>query len=223
MPAIQKSSAFSQLNLASVEELNSALLRMGEVLKAQGSQIPKELIDPGDFNEISKELLGQVRDFLRNGTIALPAIEGINSDLSAAPSQDDAIALALHTNLDLDIIWKAAQECERLEYLVLWAEEFCRQEEEAQKEQNLAAIKESVSRFRELKNLTTEQQNLQQRLVTALGGPANGNSFNIREIEKALGVETPKAITRIADERITEGKPDFLTTAQALLKARMAS
>lgn len=144
---------------------------------------------------------------------------GTNSALAAAPTDDDVLTIAEQSNIDIDVVMQAAANCETLRLLVLWAEEYQRQKAEIEEEKVIEDIRESVKRRIELEKLTGTEQQLQERLLSALT-PSTNSRPSVASIEKMLGIETPESVRKLAKSSYSGDKaPDFLSQARELLKA----
>lgn len=88
MNALPKLEVFQRLNFTSIEDMNIALMDVGEQLKAQGQEIPAELIKPEDFADISKEHLTLLRDRMQQALeLALPEQASNNGAIAPTSSQ----------------------------------------------------------------------------------------------------------------------------------------
>lgn len=139
---------------------------------------------------------------------------------SLAVTDDEILAVAERTNIELDVVMQAAQKCQTLSFLVKWAEEYQSQKSAIEQEKASLAIKESVSRHIELENLTHQEKDLQARLVSALT-PTSSTIPSVSDIEKMLGIETPESARSLAKSDYTgEEAPDFLLQARSLIKIK---
>lgn len=211
MAQVAKSNAYSQLNFSSVEDMNFALVELGNQLRQEGTEPDDTLVNPDKYQQIDSATVKLLRDRKTQPT---------SSALSAAPTDDDVLAIAESSNIELDVVMQAAENCNTLRLLVMWAEEYQRQKAEIQEEKAVVAIKESVKRRIELEKLTEKEQELQERLVSALT-PGASTTPSIGDIEKMLGITTPDSVKNLAKSKYTEDKaPDFLSKARELLNTK---
>lgn len=208
MAQVAKSNVYSSLNFQSVEEMNLALVELGNHLRQNGTEPSDELVNPDKYQQIDSVTVKMLRDKPWQST---------SSALSAAPTDDDVLAIAENSNIELDIVMQAAENCNTLRLLVMWAEEYQQQKAEIQEARAITAIKESVKRRIELEKLTEKEQELQERLVSALT-PATNSTPAISDIEKMLGIETPESVKVLAKSNYGAKAPDFLLKARELLK-----
>jgi ketopantoate reductase len=183
-------------------------------MKQQGREVPDTLVNPDKYGDIDADTVKLLRE---NSSKLSDKLSLTSNELAAPPTDSAAIDIAIETNIDLEIVEKAAQQCQTLETLVMWAEEYQRQKATQEEEELAKSIQESVKRRLDLERLTKAQKDLQERLVVALSTP-KANRPSIAEIEKLLGIETPEAVKQIAKTSYTEEVPDFLETAKSLLK-----
>lgn len=211
MAQLPKSNVFSSLNFSSVQDMNFALVELGNQLRQEGTNPDDTLVNPDKYQQIDSATVKLLRDKKTQPT---------SSALSAAPTDDDVLAIAENSNIELDVVMQAAENCNTLRLLVMWAEEYQRQKAEIQEEKATQAIRESVKRRIALEKLTEEEQELQERLVSALTRRANTKP-SIGDIEKMLGIATPESVKNLAKSKYTEDKaPDFLSKARELLKTQ---
>lgn len=92
MQGLPKQDIFQPLNFESVEQLNLTLLALADCLTAEGKNVPDEIANPDNYNDISKEHLTLLREYL-NKANSTPAL------LEANPTPDAAIASTSPTTL----------------------------------------------------------------------------------------------------------------------------
>lgn len=218
MTVLTKQSAYTLLNLKSVEELNEALTELANYLGSQAQQVPDEIANPTAHETITKAHLTLLRDY-RSGKleiVALPQAQESNENNQAveeatalAVTDDDILDIAASTGVDLDVVMNAAAHVEDLESLVLWVEAY--KELEATQ-----AIKDSAKQQFELDQLRKKENQLGDRLTTAL----NKTPVNTALIRERLNVVVPKSITKLGkwDGKIdSKDAPDFLKAARAAI------
>jgi hypothetical protein len=132
-----------------------------------------------------------------------------NSDLAVTDdnvSDDDVLALAEATGVDLDVVMNAAAHVEDLEALVKWVEAY----QELESEQ---AIKDSARQQFELDQLRKRESELGERLNAAL----TKSKPDVNKIRQRLGVKVPTSVSNLG---VWNGKagdanePDFLKKAR---------
>jgi hypothetical protein len=191
--------------------MNFALVELGNQLRQGGTEPGDELVNPDKYQQIDSATVKLLRDNKSQST---------TSALAAPPTDDDVLAIAEGSNIELDVVMQAAENCNTLRLLVMWAEEYQRQKSEVQEEKAIEAIRESVKRRIELEKLTQKEQELQERLVSALT-PAASATPSISDIEKMLGIETPESVRNLAKSKYIDAKaPDFLSQARRLLQTK---
>jgi hypothetical protein len=158
-------------------------------------------IDP-EKDELTVEEARAARNYFRD-------LEG----RAIAPvSDDDVLAVAETSGVDLDVVIRASERLDSLEDLVQWVESY----------QDLARvhqIKENAKQQFEIDRLEGKEQELAARLSAAL----KRESPDFEEIRQRLGIEAPEAATRLASwdgKPKGEGEPDFLKSARTALKTQ---
>lgn len=219
MTVLTKQSAYTLLNLKSVEELNGALTELANHLQSQGKEVPDEIANPTAQMSISKAHLTLLRDY-RSGKLeiaALPQVQENNGNNSSserveeatalAVTDDDILDVAASTGVDLDVVMNAAAHVADLEALVKWVEVYKELEDEQ-------AIRDSAREQFELDQLRKKESQLGERLTTAL----NKTPVNTALIRERLGVVVPESITKLGnwDGKVdSKDAPDFLKSARA--------
>jgi hypothetical protein len=153
-------------------------------------------IDP--TRELTEAEIEQIEAHF-NGGLALP-------DAAAAVTDDDVLAIAETSGVDLDVVMQASERLGSLEDLVQWVESY----------QDLARvhqIKENAKQQFEIDRLEGKEKELADRLAAAV----ERSSPDFNKIRASLGFKLPKAVERMADE---EHEPDFLKSARTALKAQ---
>lgn len=168
--------------------------------------------DKQEFNSQELSDVGYVLEILEkeNPTQSLPANTNDNgnghtndiSDTLLAPTDDDILNLAETTGVELNAIMQAAEQVETLGQLVLWVEEYKRQQSERQ-------IRESVRRRLDLEELASQKQQLSDRLVAAI----NKKAPDTDQIAKTLGLELPPEVNNLAQPD-SDWQKDFLSMAR---------
>jgi hypothetical protein len=208
MTVLAKQSAYTLLSLKNVDELNAALKELGNYLHASGQKVVDEFSNPLSHDSISKEHLTLLRDYKKNGNLALPQAQETTTEPAAlAVTDDDVLEIAEITGVDLDIVMSAAAHVEDLEALVLWVEAYKELE-------STQAIKDSAKQQFELDQLQKREVQLGDRLNHAL----NKTPVNTALIRQRLGVNVPKSITRLGkwDGNLdSKDAPDFLKSARS--------
>lgn len=118
------------------------------------------------------------------------------------PTDDDILSLAESSGVSLDAIIQAAEQVETLGHLVLWVEEYKRQQSER-------LIRESVRRRLDLEELSGKQQELSDRLVAAI----NKKAPDTEQIAKTLGLGLPPEVNNLAQPD-SDWQKDFLSMAR---------
>jgi hypothetical protein len=219
MTVLTKQSAYTLLNLKSVEELNRALTELANHLQSQGKEVPDEIAHPQAQMSISKAHLTLLRDY-RSGKLeiaALPQAQENNGNNSSSErveeataltvTDDDILDVAASTGVDLDVVMNAAAHVADLEALVQWVEVYKELEDEQ-------AIRDSAREQFELDQLRKKESQLGERLTTAL----NKTPVNTSLIRERLGVTVPSSVTKLGnwDGKVdSENAPDFLKSARA--------
>ena len=80
---LNKSDVYARLNFNSVEDMNIAMMEVGEYLTRQEKEVPEEFANPEKFADISKEHLTLLRDSMRK------ALEEPQQEPPALPSGDE--------------------------------------------------------------------------------------------------------------------------------------
>jgi ribosome biogenesis GTPase A len=224
MSVLAKQSAFTLLNLNSVDELNSAIAELANHLRNQGKEVPDEIANPSAYENISKAHLTLLRDY-KSGKLeiaALPQAQGNNGNnkssehveesAALAVTDDDILEIAASTGVNLDVVMNAAAHVADLEALVKWVEVYKEFEDEQ-------AIRDSAREQFELDQLRKKESQLGERLTAAL----NKSPVNTNLIRERLGVVVPKTVTKLGkwDGKVdSENAPDFLKPArEAIAKA----
>jgi len=221
MSVLTKQSAFTLLNLNSVNELNSVITKLANHLQNQGKEVPQEFVNPTAHESITKAHLTLLRDY-KNGKLnatALPqaqvnneSAESVEESAALTVSDDDILDIASSTGVDLDVVMNAAAHVEDFEALVLWVEAYKELE-------STQAIKDSAKQQFELDQLRKKESQLAERLDSAL----TKTPVNTALIRERLGVVVPQSITKLGKwDGKTDSKnaPDFLKSARtAIAKA----
>jgi hypothetical protein len=216
MSGLTKQSAFSLLNLNSIDELNSAITELANYLQNQGKEVPQQFVNPSEHENITKAHLTLLRDY-KNGKLNAALPQTLMSNESVEPaaltvSDDEILDIAVQTGVDLDVVMNAAAHVENFEALVLWVEAY----KELESEQ---AIKDSAKQQFELDQLRKKESELTERLNSALAK----TPVNTALIRERLGVQVSKSITKLGKwDGKTDSKdaPDFLKSARtAIAKA----
>lgn len=155
-------------------------------------------IDP-DKEELTSEEAEKVRAHFRDSQMALPSN-------GKAPSDDDVLALAEGSGVDLDVVMDAADALGELEALVKWVETY-------QSCVTDAEIEADAKRQFQIDQLERKEKELGERLAAAV----NLKSPDFDAIRRRLGITTPEAVTRLADK---EREPNFLKSARVAMKIR---
>ncbi|HEY9830830.1 MAG TPA: hypothetical protein V6D26_09630, partial [Stenomitos sp.] len=213
MSVLTKQSAYTLLNLKSVEELNRALTELANHLQNQGKEVPDEMANSTAHESISKAHLTLLRDY-KNGKLSATALpQPKNNELTESVAEtaltvtdDDVLELAETTGVDLDVVMSAAAHVEDLEALVKWVEAY----QELESEQ---AIKESARQQFELDQLRKKESELAERLNSAL----TKSTPNVKQIRQRLGVTVPQKVTTLGkwNGKVNDpNEPDFLKKAR---------
>lgn len=93
------------VNIESIESLNLALLALADVLAAEEKPVPDEIANPQNYNKISREHLGLIRDQARQalgGNLIPPGKEapGLLPSKAENASQESAITNAQPKDLE---------------------------------------------------------------------------------------------------------------------------
>jgi hypothetical protein len=152
-------------------------------------------IDP-EKDELTVEEARAARNYFRD-------LEG----RAIAPvSDDDVLAIAETTGIDLSVVMQASERLDSLEDLVQWVESY-------QGFARACQIKENAKQQFEIDRLEGKEKELADRLAAAV----DRSSPDFNKIRASLGFKLPKAVERMADE---EHEPDFLKSARTALKAQ---
>jgi hypothetical protein len=221
MSVLAKQNAFSLLNLSSIEELNSELSKLADSMRSQSKEVPEEIANPSAHENISKEHLTLLRDYKRGNLEELKQLAGaqngsrngqssgrVENKSSLAVTDDEILEIAENTGVDLDVVMSAAEHVQSLEALVYWVEAY----KELEFEQ---AIKDSARQQFEIDQLRKKEQELGERLNTALNKPPP----NVDAIRQQLGVKVPQSVTNLGK---WDGKPGSSNEPDFLKKARAA-
>jgi ribosome biogenesis GTPase A len=219
MTVLTKQSAYTLLNLKSVEELNGALTELANHLQSQGKEVPAEIAHPTAQMSISKAHLTLLRDY-RSGKLEIAALpqaqenngnnssyERVEESAALAVTDDDILDVAASTGVNLDVVMNAAAHVADLEALVKWVEVYKELEDEQ-------AIRDSAKEQFEIDQLRKKESQLGERLTTAL----NKTPINTALIRERLGVAVSESITKLGnwDGKVdSKDAPDFLKSARA--------
>jgi hypothetical protein len=172
-------------------------------------------IDP-DKTDFTDEECDRISQHIAStgATKALPTGEPDNAATNGhlTVTDDDILAVAANTGVDLDVVMNAAAHVADLEALVKWVEVYKEFEDEQ-------AIRDSAREQFELDQLRKKESQLGERLTAAL----NKSPVNTNLIRERLGVVVPKTVTKLGkwDGKVdSENAPDFLKPArEAIAKA----
>lgn len=92
MQGLPKQDIFQPLNFDSVEQMNLTLLALADCLKAEGKNVPDEILNPDNYADISKEHLTLLREYL-NKANSTPSL------LEASATPNAAIAPSTSTSM----------------------------------------------------------------------------------------------------------------------------
>jgi hypothetical protein len=167
----------------------------GDIEALQETMI--EILDIDPTRELTEAEIEQIEAHF-NGGLALP---------DAAPvTDDDVLAVAESSGLDLDVVMRAASQLDHLEALVQWVESYQRFARSHQ-------IQENAKQQFEIDRLEGKEKELADRLAAAV----DRSSPDFNKIRASLGFKLPKAVERMANE---EHEPDFLKSARIALKSQ---
>jgi hypothetical protein len=167
----------------------------GDIEALQETMIEVLSIDP--TRELTEAEIEQIEAHF-NGGLALPGTTPLNDD--------DVLAIAETTGIDLGVVMQASERLGSLEDLVQWVESyqwFARSHQ----------IQENAKQQFEIDRLEGKEKELADRLAAAV----DRSSPDFNKIRASLGFKLPKAVERMADE---EHEPDFLKSARTALKAQ---